>query len=55
MESLPYLFVQETSTSMFLVMEYCNGGDLADYLHGKLFNANLQCVGPTDVHVHSVQ
>ncbi|KAM9426177.1 serine/threonine-protein kinase ULK1 isoform 2-T2 [Pholidichthys leucotaenia] len=26
---------QETSTSVYLVMEYCNGGDLADYLHSK--------------------
>ncbi|XP_038059194.1 serine/threonine-protein kinase unc-51-like [Patiria miniata] len=29
------LHFKETSTSMFLVMEYCNGGDLADYLHVK--------------------
>ncbi len=29
------LHFKETSTSMFLVMEYCNGGDLADYLHAK--------------------
>ncbi|KAM7413732.1 hypothetical protein PAMA_020892 [Pampus argenteus] len=27
--------VQETPNSVFLVMEYCNGGDLADYLQGK--------------------
>ncbi|XP_041919214.1 serine/threonine-protein kinase ULK2 isoform X1 [Alosa sapidissima] len=27
--------VQETSNSVFLVMEYCNGGDLADYLQAK--------------------
>uniref|UniRef100_A0A8C4QD71 non-specific serine/threonine protein kinase n=1 Tax=Eptatretus burgeri TaxID=7764 RepID=A0A8C4QD71_EPTBU len=26
---------QETPTSVFLVMEYCNGGDLADYLQAK--------------------
>uniref|UniRef100_H3CKX3 non-specific serine/threonine protein kinase n=1 Tax=Tetraodon nigroviridis TaxID=99883 RepID=H3CKX3_TETNG len=26
---------QETVSSVFLVMEYCNGGDLADYLHSK--------------------
>lgn len=26
---------QETSNSVFLVMEYCNGGDLADYLREK--------------------
>lgn len=25
---------KETVTNVFLVMEYCNGGDLADYLHG---------------------
>nr|XP_023685016.1 serine/threonine-protein kinase ULK2-like isoform X1 [Paramormyrops kingsleyae]XP_023685017.1 serine/threonine-protein kinase ULK2-like isoform X1 [Paramormyrops kingsleyae] len=25
--------VQETAASVFLVMEFCNGGDLADYLH----------------------
>ncbi|XP_029565428.1 serine/threonine-protein kinase ULK1 isoform X5 [Salmo trutta] len=24
---------QETASSVYLVMEYCNGGDLADYLH----------------------
>ncbi|XP_055022696.1 serine/threonine-protein kinase ULK2 [Boleophthalmus pectinirostris] len=27
--------VQETPNSVFLVMEYCNGGDLADYLQAK--------------------
>lgn len=26
---------QETASSVFLVMEYCNGGDLADYLQSK--------------------
>ncbi|KAJ7387640.1 Serine/threonine-protein kinase ulk2 [Desmophyllum pertusum] len=26
---------QETSSNVFLVMEYCNGGDLADYLREK--------------------
>ncbi|XP_064424178.1 serine/threonine-protein kinase ULK1 isoform X2 [Latimeria chalumnae] len=26
---------QETANSVYLVMEYCNGGDLADYLHSK--------------------
>ncbi|XP_062339860.1 serine/threonine-protein kinase ULK1 isoform X2 [Osmerus eperlanus] len=26
---------QETAGSVYLVMEYCNGGDLADYLHSK--------------------
>nr|XP_040053105.1 serine/threonine-protein kinase ULK1 isoform X1 [Gasterosteus aculeatus aculeatus] len=26
---------QETASSVYLVMEYCNGGDLADYLHTK--------------------
>ncbi|TRY88572.1 hypothetical protein DNTS_034546 [Danionella cerebrum] len=26
---------QETASSVYLVMEYCNGGDLADYLHCK--------------------
>ncbi|XP_053136224.1 serine/threonine-protein kinase ULK1 isoform X2 [Hemicordylus capensis] len=25
---------QEMANSVYLVMEYCNGGDLADYLHG---------------------
>ncbi|GAA6065339.1 serine/threonine-protein kinase ULK1 isoform X1, partial [Tachysurus ichikawai] len=25
----------ETANSVYLVMEYCNGGDLADYLHSK--------------------
>ncbi|KAK5929793.1 hypothetical protein CgunFtcFv8_010997 [Champsocephalus gunnari] len=27
--------VQETPNAVFLVMEYCNGGDLADYLQAK--------------------
>ncbi|KAM9734797.1 serine/threonine-protein kinase ULK1 isoform 2-T2 [Menidia menidia] len=26
---------QETASSVYLVMEYCNGGDLAEYLHSK--------------------
>ncbi|KFW94182.1 Serine/threonine-protein kinase ULK1, partial [Phalacrocorax carbo] len=26
-------FLQEMANSVYLVMEYCNGGDLADYLH----------------------
>ena len=26
---------KETALNVFLVMEYCNGGDLADYLSGK--------------------
>ncbi|XP_034047485.1 serine/threonine-protein kinase ULK1 isoform X3 [Thalassophryne amazonica] len=26
---------QETASSVYLVMEYCSGGDLADYLHSK--------------------
>ncbi|XP_070990516.1 serine/threonine-protein kinase ULK1-like isoform X6 [Oncorhynchus clarkii lewisi] len=26
---------EETASSVYLVMEYCNGGDLADYLHSK--------------------
>ncbi|XP_067910696.1 serine/threonine-protein kinase ULK1 isoform X2 [Heterodontus francisci] len=26
---------QEMANSVYLVMEYCNGGDLADYLHSK--------------------
>lgn len=30
---------KETPLNVFLVMEYCNGGDLADYLNGLL----LQC------------
>lgn len=29
---------KETPLNVFLVMEYCNGGDLADYLSGKLFS-----------------
>ncbi|KAF0031317.1 hypothetical protein F2P81_015872 [Scophthalmus maximus] len=27
--------LKETASSVYLVMEYCNGGDLADYLHSK--------------------
>jgi hypothetical protein len=27
--------LQETPHHVYLVMEYCNGGDLADYLNGK--------------------
>lgn len=26
---------KETPLNVFLVMEYCNGGDLADYLNGE--------------------
>lgn len=26
---------KETALNVFLVMEYCNGGDLADYLSGE--------------------
>ncbi|XP_071476857.1 serine/threonine-protein kinase unc-51-like [Diadema antillarum] len=29
------LHFKETASSLFMVMEYCNGGDLADYLHIK--------------------
>ncbi|XP_072033413.1 serine/threonine-protein kinase unc-51-like [Amphiura filiformis] len=29
------LYFKDTPTSLVLVMEYCNGGDLADYLHSK--------------------
>ncbi|XP_077020119.1 serine/threonine-protein kinase ULK2 isoform X3 [Tamandua tetradactyla] len=34
---VPYfgLFCKELPNSVFLVMEYCNGGDLADYLQAK--------------------
>ncbi|XP_013927345.1 PREDICTED: serine/threonine-protein kinase ULK2-like, partial [Thamnophis sirtalis] len=35
--------VQEMPNSVFLVMEYCNGGDLADYLQGNSF---LLCLQP---------
>lgn len=27
----------ETPSDIFLVMEYCNGGDLGDYLIGELY------------------
>lgn len=27
--------MQESNHNVFLVMEYCNGGDLGDYLNGK--------------------
>uniref|UniRef100_A0AAR2LX17 non-specific serine/threonine protein kinase n=1 Tax=Pygocentrus nattereri TaxID=42514 RepID=A0AAR2LX17_PYGNA len=34
---------QETASSVYLVMEYCNGGDLADYLHSDFgFARHLQ-------------
>lgn len=38
------LFCQETPTQVHLVMEYCNGGDLADYLQskGKLHEDTIQ-------------
>lgn len=29
-----FIIPQETQHHVFLVMEYCNGGDLADYLSG---------------------
>lgn len=35
---------RETSTHVYLVMEYCNGGDLADYLSGELFIKYLKVV-----------
>lgn len=35
-----YIF-QETQHHVFLVMEYCNGGDLADYLSGLLVTISL--------------
>lgn len=28
--------MQESNHNVFLVMEYCNGGDLGDYLNGEL-------------------
>lgn len=28
-------FMQESNHNVFLVMEYCNGGDLGDYLNGE--------------------
>lgn len=27
--------MQDSTHNVFLIMEYCNGGDLADYLTGK--------------------
>jgi len=27
--------MQESNHNVFLVMEYCNGGDLGDYLNGE--------------------
>nr|XP_033487517.1 serine/threonine-protein kinase ULK2 [Epinephelus lanceolatus] len=38
--------VQETPNSVFLVMEYCNGGDLADYLqerNGPILQVGQDC------------
>lgn len=29
------ILLQESSNNVFLVMEYCNGGDLGDYLNGE--------------------
>ena len=34
-KSKVFVFLQDTSSHVYLVMEYCNGGDLADYLHTK--------------------
>ncbi len=33
---------------MYLVMEYCNGGDLADYLHGKKYFAFESLIKSTE-------
>ncbi|KRY41842.1 Serine/threonine-protein kinase unc-51 [Trichinella spiralis] len=35
MNFFTYCFFQESPGHVFLVMEYCNGGDLADYLQAK--------------------
>ena len=32
-----FVCLQETAQQVFLVMEYCNGGDLADYLNGNFY------------------
>ena len=32
-----FVCLQETAQQVFLVMEYCNGGDLADYLNGNIY------------------
>ena len=32
-----FVCLQETAQQVFLVMEYCNGGDLADYLNGNCY------------------
>lgn len=37
--------VQELPNSVFLVMEYCNGGDLADYLQGKSLSWSVFSTG----------
>lgn len=36
-----FLF-KETQHHVFLVMEYCNGGDLADYLSGMMTRTTLR-------------
>lgn len=35
-------FLQESSNNVFLVMEYCNGGDLGDYLNGECKKCNVR-------------
>lgn len=35
------LYFQETTNHVYLVMEYCNGGDLADYLQGNDLDFDL--------------
>ena len=32
-----FVCLQGTAQQVFLVMEYCNGGDLADYLNGNFY------------------
>ncbi|XP_010224338.1 PREDICTED: myosin light chain kinase 3-like, partial [Tinamus guttatus] len=43
---------QELANSVYLVMEYCNGGDLADYLHSKYSSMeNILCIWKKSVAV----
>lgn len=42
---LNIFYVQDSTHNVFLIMEYCNGGDLADYLTGE---SNLTCSNNVD-------
>ncbi len=43
-----FLLQKESANHVYLVMEYCNGGDLADYLHGRKYFAFESLIKSTE-------